>query len=215
MGLLQLPRNNPNERNLKVDNLVGFTLDGHYNGTYMYEPTDVALTKCLHCGYRLDFFITNPNYTLKKTSKSLHIGKAVSGQADLSATYDGQTIVSRQFRDFCLQQGYKGMQFVDFPKDPEYFHLIVMPEVAFDPVRRGTRFEDFCSVCGNYGSVIGANPAYLQVVEPLKDGFYRSDILFGSADNKNPLIIVGIDTKSKLRIAKLKGLVFGPAYGSG
>jgi len=198
-----------------VKNVVGYVLFGHHNNTYMFEPGEPALPKCLGCGYRVDFFPHNPNYVFKKTFKPVSMEDVIISKKTtaLSATYDGQWIVSKEFKKFCLQQGYKGLKFERFPEDTEHFQLIILPQVKFDVVRRETRFLNRCHVCGNYAEVIGATPAFLQVSEPLADGFYSSDLLFGSGDGKHPLIIVGMETKAKLTAAKFKGLDFEPAYG--
>lgn len=196
-----------------MKNVVGYTLDGHDNGTYMYEPGDKALPTCPRCGYRLDFFPTNPDYALKKRFKPLTGQPTVSKETALSLTYDHQHIVSQGFKDFCSQEGYEGLNFIAFPKDPHHFHLIITNQVKFDPLRTRTRFLKLCPICGNYDEVIGTRPAFLQLSEPLADGFYRTDLLFGSGDRKDPLIIVGTETKAKLKAMKFKGFIFNPAYG--
>lgn len=199
--------------NTIAKNIVGYVLGGHDNGTYMYEPGDKAISLCPRCGFRLDFFPTNPDYALKKRFKPVTGQPTVSKETALSSTYDGQLIVSQGFKDFCLQQGYAGLNFIEFPKDPQHFQLIVINQVKFDSERRGTRFLGLCPICGNYDAVIGASHAPLQLAEPLADGFYRTDLLFASGDGKHPLIIVGTKTTSKLKAMKFKGLIFEPAYG--
>lgn len=193
--------------------IVGYRFIEHYNGTYMYEPGDKALPPCPHCGYRLDFFPTNPDYALKKRFKPLTGEMTVSKETALSCTYDHQTIVSQGFKDFCLQQGYEGLNFIEFPKDPRHFHLIITRQVKFDSARNQTRFLEMCPTCGNYDEVITSGRALLELTEPLADGFYRTDLLFGSGDTKKPLIIAGAETKPKLKAMKFKGLIFEPAYG--
>ena len=199
--------------NAKMNKIVGHTLDGHDNGTYMYEPGDKALPLCPRCGYRLNFFPTNPDYALKKRFKPLTGQSVVSKETALSCTYDHQTIVSQGFKDFCLQQGYEGLNFIEFPKDPWHFHLIITNQVKFDSARNQPRFLEMCPTCGNYDGVITSGRALLELTEPLVDGFYRTDLLFGSGDRKNPLIVVGTGTKSKLKAMNFKGLIFEPAYG--
>jgi hypothetical protein len=113
-----------------------------------------------------------------------------------------------------LREGYKGLVFDEFLKDKTHFHFMVENIVKFDAVKRGTVFERVCNVCKNYQSVVGATPSYLLQSRPLSDGFYRTDLLFGSGDRKSPIILVGSETKAKLESAKLKGLTFSPAYSS-
>src|SRR6266446_13227 len=178
-------------------NIVGYKIGGQDNDTHMFRD-DSSLRKCEGCGYRLDFSATNPQYCLNKCSD------------DISATYDGQTIVSRAFKDFCERNEYQGIKFAVFENDPNHFHLVVLREVKFDAERRKTRFENLCPQCGNYESIVGAKPAYLLISEPLDSGFYRSDLLFASGNEKHPLTLIGNETKAKLEAAKLKGLEFSP-----
>ncbi len=181
-------------------NLVGYDLHGQDNDTHMFPPEAVT-DRCDVCNYRLDFLTYNPNYALKKSKR------------DISATYDGFLIVSEAFRKFCVEQGYKDLVFGKFRQDKTHYNFTVKRIVKFDAVRRGTRFEKLCPGCGNYESIIGATPSHLLIEGPLEDGFYRSDLLFGSGDEKHPLIFVGIETRTKLEKAQLKGLEFAPAFG--
>ncbi len=181
-------------------NIVGFKIGGQDNDTHMYGRNSFP-KKCDGCGYRIDFSATNSKYCFK------HSG------VDISATYDGQTIVSRAFKDFCECSNYRGIKFGVFDNDSHHFHFIVTREIKFDANRRKTRFENLCPQCGNYESVVGAKPAYLLIAKPLHDGFYRSDLLFGDGNEKHPLTLIGIETKAKLEAANLNGLEFALAYG--
>lgn len=209
--------------------IVGYSLRGQDNGTVMFKDTEAkplcpvstafllpeereALydntardtnmpRTCPSCGWRLDFQAHNPKYTLRSTRR------------DISATYDGQLIVSKRFRDFCVDNNYVDMQFLPFENDLFHYHMIVDEVVKFDAVRRETKFTNKCDTCGNFQSIIGADPTFLLVNKPLADKFYRTDILFASGNDKHPLIIVGIETKAKLKAAGLKGIDFSPAYG--
>ncbi len=89
---------------------------------------------------------------------------------------------------------------------------MVQNVVPFDAERRKTRFGPLCSVCGNHQYIVGATPALLKVKEPLGDGIFRSDLLFGAGDGKHPLRFVGPKTKALMQAADLK-IVFSPAEG--
>jgi hypothetical protein len=153
--------------------LVGYYLGVAHSESRMFRDHS-QLAKCQQCGYRLDFFAHNPRYRLKQD------------RYGLCATYDGQTIVSLRFKRFCEQQGYAGLKFLEFDDDELHFHLITQNVVPFDAVRRKTRFENLCSLCGSYESVIGVTPTFLQVNAPLQDGIYRTDLLFASGNEKSP-----------------------------
>jgi hypothetical protein len=182
--------------------IIGYNLDGQDNDTYMFRDNS-PLPKCEGCGYRLDFSPTNRKYVLKKCKDAI------------SATYDGQTIISKAFKEFCELNEYLGIKFGAFENDPNHFHLTLTHIVKFDSIRRKTRFEKLCPQCGNYESIVGATPVYLLVDKSLEDGFYRSDLIFASGNEKHPLTLVGIETKAKLIAAGLglKDVDFSPAYG--
>ena len=83
--------------------------------------------------------------------------------------------------------------------------------LEYDAQRRGTRFMEYCSVCGQHESVVGANPVFLRNVRgPIGDGFYRTDLEFGSGREKHPLVIMGLATYPLLLKEKLKGVELSP-----
>jgi hypothetical protein len=180
-------------------NVVGFSLSGQDNDSFMFQKHE--LPRCPACGYKTDFLSHNSNYVLRRKAP------------DYSTTYDGHYIVSERFRQFCRRQKYTGLEFGQFKNDPNHFDLQVEPVIPFDAKRRETRFIKLCQVCGNYESVVGAYPSYLKCSDPLPDGFYRSDLLFASGDEKHPVFYVGAETKEKLKRARLTGLELEPAYG--
>lgn len=193
--------------------VIGYTLAVPDNGTFMF-PENTDLKRCEVCGYPVDFLSYNPNYAFRKRAPDSKLDGYVKRGADVSATYDLYYIVSDRFRDFCLNEGYKGLVFEDFISDPTHFYLLVNNILKFDAARGEVLFERLCKACGNYESVVGANPSYLLRSKPLEDQFYRTDLLFGSKDRKRPSILVGAETKAKLEAANLKGLTFRPAYGT-
>jgi hypothetical protein len=192
-------------------NLIGYKLSGPDNGTFMFRERS-ELKRCPLCGYRVDFLNYNTDYQFRRREADQYDGY-FKRAADFSSTYDMYDIVSDRFRAFCLEHEYTGLAFGEFSKDKSHFNFIAKRIVEFDAVRRATNFEKLCRACGNYESVVGAKPAYFLRSKPLKDGFYRSNLLFGSGDSKGPLILVGLETAAKLKTAKLKGLEFSSAYG--
>jgi hypothetical protein len=200
---------------------IGFKLSGHDNDTEMYSRSDPSLPRCPKCGYRLDFQAYNPEYSFKKSFNTIYMDELkISVQTAVTYTYDGQMIVTTSFKEFCDAQGYKGLIFRSFPKDPWHFQLIATRQVIIDQVQSRVRFGKLCPTCKNYHEinltydpVLKRAPVVLKQSELLSDGFYRSDLLFASGDNKSPLIIVGAETRDKLKAAKFKGLVFHPVHG--
>jgi hypothetical protein len=199
-------------KRVSKDKLIGYSIIKHYNDLEMYARDDMTISRCPRCGYRLDFFLTNPDFALKKRYKPIYMKEAVTIKTALSVTYDSQVIVSIHFKEFCEQQGYEGLKFIELPKDPWHFHLIVENIIKLDTKRAHTKFENLCPVCGNYESAYGELD-YYDVTEPLADGFYRSDILLGNGDSKGPILLLGVETRKKFKEAALKGIAFDAAYG--
>ncbi len=179
--------------------IVGYYVHAQDSGSVMYSK-ESPLPRCSRCGFRLDFFAHNPDYVL---------GRA---KYDVYATLDGQTIVSSRLRDFCKHRRHRGLRFLGFEGDPHHFHLVVERVVPVDSERGGTRCGSLCNVCGNHQYVVGAIPPFLKIKDPLDDGMFRSDLLFGDGDKKHPLRFVGPKTKALMQAADLK-IVFSPVEG--
>lgn len=178
--------------------IIGHCLYGQDNDSYMIED-ETALEICPKCKYLKDFNYHNPFYKIKNKSY------------DFSHPYDIGSIVSLKFKEFCLRENYEGIIFKEFEKSFGFYQFIPKNILEFDDSRTGTHFKNYCEVCKNYEEVIGANPAYIKnIFKELEDGFYRTDLLFGSKSNKNPLIIVAPKTHAKLKKERMKGLVFKP-----
>ena len=192
--------------------IVAYELCPHDNDTHMlgdetYRPPRSAgfhdwrfgkdgvahPATCPTCGRKTDPDFVNPKYKAKRRAW------------DVGATYDGYDIVSKGFREFCRKHRWEGMLFLPLPADKDFFVLRLSKVLAFDSKRRGTRFEDPCPTCGAFYNVIGANPVYVRgVTEPIKEGFFRSDLEFASGPEQHPLILVGIGTAEKLRKQKFQ-----------
>ena len=177
------------------ENIVGYVLGGHDNNTYMFDSIRPVVEKCPQCGYRLDFLMSNAHYKLTKTFSPAYMDIVVTPKTDLSVTYDGQTIVTKKFKEFCHQHGYAGLDFVSFLADKNHFHFLVSTELEVDAVRGGTRFDKLCPVCDSYESITRGYE-YLQRQQPLPDGFYRTDLLFGSGTRKVPPSLLDVRQSS-------------------
>jgi len=186
---------------LSRDNLIGYKIGGHYNGTDMFEEKG-ELPECPECHYRLDFQAHNPLYRQGRKRRS-----------DLLGTYDGQGIVTKLFHDFCKEQDYANVRLLEFTNDPDHFHLVVdEPVLKLDIERMRIRFLNRCPACGNYEEILGPYPLRIMRSDVLPDGFYRSDLVFGGFSRKHPLIIIGLETGEKME-AGLKGIIFHGVYG--
>jgi hypothetical protein len=150
---------------------------------------------CATCGRKTDANFVNNQF------------RAHNRRRDLTATYDGYLLVSEKFQQHCVARRYPGVELVTLPADKDFFWLRSSRTVRFDAVRRGTRFERMCNRCGGYFDIIGSHPIFLAGVStPLTDGFYSTDIEFGSGHEQRPIVIVGTQTAAELRALNLRGL---------
>jgi hypothetical protein len=126
---------------------------------------------------------------------------------DISATYDGVVVVSDAFRAVYDSNGLGGLRFIPLLDHPAFSSVQAMASVEFDAERRGTRFVKQCFFCGRYESVVGATPVFLKECSTIPDqAFVRTDLEFGSNDEKHPLLLCGPAAGRALKNANLKGL---------
>jgi len=179
--------------------IIGYRLDGQDNDSWMLEDGEPpSELKCPKCGLLNDFNYINPFYKIKKKTY------------DYSHPYDVGGVVSMKFKEFCIREKYHNILFRELEWSPGFFALYTTKIIEFDSQRSGTTFTKYCDVCQNFEEVIGSNPSFLKNSSELEDGFYRTDLIFGSKNAKNPILIVGVETQEKLKREKFKGLVFKP-----
>ena len=192
--------------------IVAYALFFEYNDSYMlgeqsYRPADAGgfhdwrygvdgvphPATCGTCGRKTDPAFIRPSFRVERRAW------------DLGVTYDGYLVVSRRFRGFCEDRAWPGLQFVPLPADDGFFVLRLSRVLPFDAERRGTTFAKPCPACGAFYDVLGVTPAYLRgVAEPILQGFFRTDLEFGSGPIQHPLAVVGTETYAELRAQKFK-----------
>ena len=85
--------------------------------------------------------------------------------------------------------------------------------IEFDVERRKTRFEDYRQCCKKYHSVAGASPGFLKAPERLYGSqAFKTDIEFGSGDEKSSLIVIPLNLGDSLDAAKLTGISLGKVF---
>ena len=118
---------------------------------------------------------------------------------DITATRDGYDIVSRRFRDFCLEHAWHGMSFVPLLADEDFFVMQLSQVVHVDAERMNVRVAEHCPLCKHPFEVMGASPTYLRSVDrPIEEGFYQSDLEFGCGHEQSPLVLVGVNTATAI-----------------
>jgi len=167
---------------------------GPDNGSPMYgDPANVA--RCSSCGFVTQGNYVNPAFKLKRR------------KYDLSYTTDGCCIVTSAFVNCLGGLSVSGLRYASLPSEPGYFRLLPERILKFDSVRRNTQFLDICSACGRFDTVMGSHPCYLipgQTIEPAV--VYRTDLEFGSGDEKHPVLIAGPEAAKKMRESRLSGV---------
>lgn len=178
---------------------VGYRIGALDNDSYMYRTWKTAV-RCPVCGTVLDHTALNPDFKLRRDVY------------DVSYTQDGACIVSELVKR--VLSAYEGVDLDRLPHDGGFYLLNVARVVRFDSVRRQTRFENFCDGCERFRQVAGATPAFLRGVhKQLPAGIYRTDIEFGSDDERSPLLIVSGDLRDVLNREARKGLFFEEVHG--
>jgi len=164
--------------------ILGYVVTGPDNDGYMLEGINLSTTEtCRACGLLLNFEYHNPDLRLRRST------------FDLSHCYDLGAIVSLRFKEFCNRYNYTGMRFKSFHASQNYYQIFIDNKLSLDVAKREIQFVNKCKYCNRYKEVIGATPAFLKNEEPVPDGFFASDLFFGSGNSKNPIIIIGSETR--------------------
>jgi hypothetical protein len=125
---------------------------------------------------------------------------------DIGTTYDGVTIVSKRFNEAYEAANLSGLDFLQLPDDSEFFVIRPVREIAFEAERSQTRFINQCSLCERFESVVTPYD-YLKANSQIGyREFVRTDLEFGSGDEKHPLLLCGEFAANALNAAKLNGL---------
>lgn len=164
--------------------ILGYTIIEPDEGQNMFD--NIELGECAKYSNIYDLNIIDPEFKVKRK------------KYNISSTYDGFTIVSEKFKQFCASEKYSGLIFISLPKASGYYWFKINNLLEYDTKRRGTEFLNYNSVCKGYEEIIGADPVCLKNKMLLPDGFFRTDVCFGSYSGKSPLYLVGDVTKKKL-----------------
>jgi len=142
-------------------------------------------------------------YTINRIDTTIKIRT----KRPISSTYDNFTIVSDEFKVFCEKEGYNGLGFIPLPNSPGLYWFKIHNVLKYDIQNSNVRLINYCVKCKGFEEVIGANPVYLKNKELIPDGFFRTDICFGSFQTKFPLMLIGLETRKKLKAAGIsKGM---------
>jgi hypothetical protein len=197
--------------------IVGYKLSGHDNDSYMLgEETRRTTTSdervffdwrfiqngeqhpatCPKCGRKIDPNYINPHFRLRKKSM------------DIGSTYDGYTIVSNRFMEFCIAIKLTGVEFVPLPSQPDHYWFRVHNSLKVDRENSvGLRLMNFCDGCQTYAGVFGTSGLrFSDVKSTIPSGIFRTDLEFSQAHEQHPIFLVDTNLAALLKIQKFKGL---------
>lgn len=163
--------------------LLGYALTIYDNKYCMYK--NLKLDDCAKY---------SDNYTINRIDPKIKIKTT----KQISSTYDNFTIVTDRFKLFCEKEKYEGLEFVVLPRSPGFYWFKIHNVIELDPKDEGIRFINYNEECLGFEEIIGAYPIHLKSKELIPDGFFRSNLCFGSFATKTPLEMIGLVTKQKL-----------------
>ena len=180
----------------------------------------------MYHGIKLEMYTKYSNiYEINQIDPAIRIKM----KRDISYTYDNFCIVSEKFKAFCQNEKYVGLEFVLLPQSPGFYWFKVNTILEYNIDAKGRLFINYDSLYeapnidlkerrikfinyneqyDGYEEIIGAHPVCLKTQTPLPDGFFRTDLCFGSYATKHPLYIVGEITRKKLKQAGFKEIDF-------
>lgn len=151
--------------------------------------------QCPECYSVLDCETVSPHVIIKVRKDAVCAG--------------GRSIVSPRFRDFCLEKGYDDIVFHRVEKKRELYEMRPTQILEVDMDRSRPLLTDFCRRCGNFESYLFGVGLFLDnVTQPIKAGFYRTDLIWGCSAGKHPVIIVAETTMREIKAAGLTGITF-------
>lgn len=133
--------------------------------------------------------------------------------SDMVFTRDGHDVTSQKFRDFCHRIGIPKLDLIKVNETPLLYDLRPRAVITYDVDCGPPRFENKCSQCGRYESVIGPKYSCLKGAEfPILEGIYRTDLEFASGQEKHPIIIVGLATAELIKKERFRGIVLNEIH---
>ena len=171
------------------DMSVGYSLSAPDCGLFFLSSAPSELF-CSNCGSFLGSDIFVPSLDMSDVS------------LDFCFTYDNRLLVSERAKSYLGAYASTPLRFRMVDPVRLFYACVAERVVMFDTARRKTHFEGICDRCGGFKAVAGATPAFLRQGSVVEDnGFYRTDVCFGSGAEQSPLYIVGHQLKEGLELA--------------
>lgn len=178
-----------------METVIGKILYGQDNDSYMLNEFD-EYAICEKCGNPLEKPV-NKNFRLKRR------------KYDVTATYDGYWIVSKEFKRFCEENNFFNLDFLAIPREKEYFVFRSLNIIELDHKRRKTIFDEYCDLCKRHSSIAGSSPNFYKNNEQIVDNtIYRSDVEYGYKKEQHPILLINLEVYKIIKKEKFKGLYF-------
>lgn len=197
--------------------IAGYQFGGHDNDSYMLgEETRPAASAeereyydwrfvqnggqhpatCPKCGRKTDANYVSPTFKLGKK------------RMDVGSTYDGYTIVSERFRQFCADLDIADVDFVSLPSEPRHYWFRVQKTLKVDThASQGLRFLNYCDRCHSYAGVFGTSRLrFIGVETTVPKGFSRTDLEFAQAHEQSPVIVADPDLGAAIHAQGFTGV---------
>lgn len=174
--------------------ILGYLLIPSDNGTSMLDNVDLP-----PCARNSNIYAIN----------LIDLSKKIKGNRDVTSTYDGFMIVSEKFKQFCEREKYEQLEFVALPAKPGFYWFKPHKVVSFEKnCHDKFEYHDFDKECNGYAEITFGWFVELEEKKLLADGFYRTDVCFGSFEGKSPLCLLGAATRGKMKKEKFTGVFF-------
>ena len=131
-------------------------------------------------------------------------------KGDFFVTYDGFTLVSQKFKDFCDERHYPNLTYKEMKNMPGLYYF--MPNNVFRIDTSMLHLCNFNECCNSFDSIVGGVIKAIDFKVETNDFICRSNFFMGSRHRKGPCIIVGLETAKKMRDFGLKDVYFHDVY---
>lgn len=164
------------------------------------------------------FFEKENNTIICKSCKSVnspyYFDKSIDlkkTDLDFSVTYEGKIIVSKRFKNYCIESKFENTVFIPLDSVSGFYYFLILGKTLFIDIKKsGIKRSKTCKECGYYKEIIGSpDKLFVTSYNPkIKNGFYQTDIYWRTHNVFNPQILITLETMAELKNQKFKGLHF-------
>jgi hypothetical protein len=180
-----------------------FSVSGNDNNSFFFENQSI-LEKCSKCG-----LIINWDKLIEYSANTFEIKNK---SYNLSTCWDGPTLVSDRFIDIYKRNKLKGLFFLSLPKSPGFSLIKYIEILSYDySYNSNIYLKDKCNLCTQWYEVSKIWPIKIKDDDEQKmhiNTFYRTDLEFGEAVRRTPIMIATENIPFAFKQAKIKDIYF-------